>query len=338
MARVVRRAIRPPTSAMVGPSGTSRAARRCRACPRSLAQLGGGLGCRQRAQFGTERAHGVELGPLAEVLLAGDAARGDVDRREDPGGGEVAIEDQERASRSCRARARRRRRPRRRSSTVAITVSEPSDSSSVSRPAPKSGLTRPGSSAATASRESESTSRTTSTPDSARRLARPNASSTSRSCSPGRISAVAIASSASGSGLAPGGDLLGTLVDQQDDELEIVAAGERAGEGAQQRRAAGAGAGLDQHALAVGERRRAGRPRGAARRRRPRRPRARSGACGCTGVASASRVRSAPGSAPLTVSTWISAGWRSPRRGLRAGPATSSPRCSSQRRIWDGET
>ena len=51
------------------------------------------------------------------------------------------------------------------------------------------------------------------------------------------------------SGLAPGGDLLGPLVDQQDDELDVGAARDRAGERPQQGRAAGAGAGVDEDPL-----------------------------------------------------------------------------------------
>ena len=115
----------------------------------------------------------------------------------------------------------------------------------------------------------------------------------------------------SGGGLAPGGDLLGTLVDEQDDELEVVAAGERRGDRAQQRRPARAGGGLDQDPLAMGggaeqvegAKRDDVRPRGA--------PSAGGSSIrrvGCTGVASARRRRSPPGSTPLIVSTWISAG------------------------------
>ena len=61
---------------------------------------------------------------------------------------------------------------------------------------------------------------------------------------------------------------------------------------------------------------------------------------GKTGVSSANRGRSSAGSAvpPFTVSTLTSEGWRSLRRGRRAGPLTWSPARSSQRRIWAGET
>ena len=48
--------------------------------------------------------------------------------------------------------------------------------------------------------------------------------------------------------------------------------------------------------------------------------------------------RSPSGLCPLTDSTRTSARWRSPRRGARAGPLTSSPGRSSQRRIWEAET
>ena len=61
---------------------------------------------------------------------------------------------------------------------------------------------------------------------------------------------------------------------------------------------------------------------------------------GKTAVRSLNQGRSSGGSAsaPLTVATRISEGWRSLRRGGRSGPLTTSPALSSQRRIWAGET
>ena len=61
---------------------------------------------------------------------------------------------------------------------------------------------------------------------------------------------------------------------------------------------------------------------------------------GKTGVRSPNQGRSSAGSAgaPFTVSMRTREGWRSLRRALRAGPLTSSPARSSQRRIWAGET
>ena len=114
-------------------------------------------------------------------------------------------------------------------------------------------LDRPGSSEATAIREIESTSRTTSAPASALRLARPKRarpggaarrSASRRSRPRGRPRG----------GLAPGGDLLGPLVDQQDDELDVGGCGDRAGEGAKQGRTAGAGTGVDENPLTASQR------------------------------------------------------------------------------------
>ena len=61
---------------------------------------------------------------------------------------------------------------------------------------------------------------------------------------------------------------------------------------------------------------------------------------GNTAVRSPNQGRSSGGSAsaPFTVVTRISEGWRSLRRGGRTGPLTWSPERSSQRRIWAGET
>ncbi len=61
---------------------------------------------------------------------------------------------------------------------------------------------------------------------------------------------------------------------------------------------------------------------------------------GNTGVRSPNQGRSSTGSAgaPFTVSMRTSEGWRSFRRGGRAGPLTSSPARISQRRICAGET
>ena len=58
-----------------------------------------------------------------------------------------------------------------------------------------------------------------------------------------------------GKGLAPGGLLLGPLVDQDDDHLEILGGAQLPSEGAQQRRPAGAPRGPDENPLATGQRR-----------------------------------------------------------------------------------
>ena len=150
-----------------------------------------------------------------------------------------------------------------------------------------------------------------------------------------------------GQSALPLGDLLGTLVDEEDEEAGTGVRGrsearprsdpfhEGAGERPKQRGAPGARLGQDQDPLAEGERRQqvdgADQRIGAA-------PSVSSRRCGCTGVRSSNSERSPSGSCPLTEATRTSARWFSPRRGSRAGPLTSSPGRSSQRRIWDAET
>ena len=153
---------------------------------------------------------------------------------------------------------------------------------------------------------------------------------------PGAMSAVAIANSATGSASRHAVASSGRSSISSTITFAVSRGGGGAGERAQQRRPARARGGADQHPLAEGE-------RGEQVDRADehvvgRRRRARSAARAAPAAASSNSGRaSVCGSSPLTVSTWTSARWRSPRRGSRAGPATSSPGRSSQRRTWAAE-
>ena len=225
-----------------------------------------------------------------------------------------------------------------------MTVSDPAPASEVSRPDPKSALAGPASFWATASRESESTIRTTSVPDSTVRFARASASSTLATCSPGRISAVAIESSAPSTSsrqrVASSGrsSIRATIVTIDESDPAPFSASTLAKPRSKVVR--------PDLALAWTRTRW---PRASGLRRST--PRSKMSASvepdegeerstrrvGGTGVRSSNLPRSVSGATPFTVSTCTSAGCRSPRLGLRAGPATRSPETSSQRRIWEAE-
>ena len=272
---------------------------------------------------------------LAQRLLVGDAALGGDDRGMHADRGELGVEgDHGALGRPDRALgralvARRRRAWWRRSSA--------SRRPARLRPAPNRLFTAATSPAAKSRRESESTSRTASPPVSAWRRARASASSARRSCSPGAISAVAIANWASGTASRQAVASSGRSSTSRTMQLDALGGGDRvrrcragAWSGPIAARPAPARAGP---APAAPADRRHGRGR------RSRRRRAAAAARGRSRAAPRSAGRSGTGgSAPFTRSTWTSARWRSPRRGSRAGPATSSPERSSQRRTCEAET
>ena len=218
-------------------------------------------------------------------------------------------------------------RPRRRpsSSTVAITVSEPASSAELAAGAEQAldlgRRRRPRRRGARASRRSG--------PTSLARLGEPAwparaRARRSRTCSRGAWSAVAIANSASGSASRQAVASSGRSSISSTISPGRLGGRGGAGQRAQQRRAARAGGGEDQHPLAEGERARAGRRRGRATSAvGVRRGIRRSGGTGGQVLEVGALLLG--GSSPLTGSTWTRARWRSPRRGSRAGPATSSP-------------
>ncbi len=175
---------------------------------------------------------------------------------------------------------------------------------------------------------------TTSEPDSARRLAWPIASSAARTWSVGSWSAGAAMISASGTAFSHAVTSSGRSSASRIADLG-VGGRERVGDLAQQRRAARARLGQHQHPLAEGEWGEkvhgAGEDVAAFAQRDP------AGGRDRGQVLELGRA-SPSGSSPLTYSMRTRARWRSPRRGERAGPATSSPARSSQRRIWEAET